>query len=123
MYFIYFILSEINLGKSQNRFPEIEPRVRTNFTNVANFCKKICSTTCIRTWETASRLVDRGLTATVTAIATAKNQPSVSTRFYVVNSFRVHAVGVVQIHGRQTDITKCRNVSIMQLKGFIFMGF
>ena len=52
--------------------------------------------------------------------ATAKNQPSVSTRFYLINSNRGHAVGVVQIRGRQTDLTKYRNVSMMQPKHFIF---
>ena len=33
-----------------------------------------------------------------------ENQPSVSTRFYVINSNRGYAVGAVQIRGRQTDI-------------------
>ena len=60
---------------------------------------------------------DRGLTAT------AKNQPSVSTRFYLINSNRGHAVGVMQIRGRQTDITKLKNVSMMQPKRFIFLEF
>ena len=58
-------------------------------------------------WGTVSRLVDRGLTATVT------NQSSVSTQFYLINSNRRHAVGAVQISGQQTDITKCRNVSMV----------
>ena len=53
--------------------------------------------------------------------ATAKNQPSVSTRFYLINSNRGHAVGMMQIRGRQTDITKYRNVSMMQPKRFMFL--
>ena len=53
------------------------------------------------TWGAASRLVELGLTET------AKNQSSVSTRFYLINSNRGHAVGAVQIRGRQTDITEC----------------
>ena len=42
---------------------------------------------------------------------------------YLINSNRGNAVGAVQIRGRQTDITKCRNVSIMQLKRFPFLEF
>ena len=75
----------------------------------------------LRTRGTASRLVDRELTGIVTT--TAKNQPKVSMWFYLINSSREHAVGAVQIRDRQTDITKCRNVSMMQSKRFAFLEF
>ena len=52
----------------------------------------------------------------MTVIATTKNQPSVSTRFHLISSNRGHAVGMVQVHGQQTDITKYKNVSLMQPK-------
>ena len=45
-----------------------------------------------RTWGALSQLVDRGLTTIVTATTTNKNQPSVSTRFYLINSNRGHTV-------------------------------
>ena len=45
-----------------------------------------------RTWGALLQLVDRGLTTIVTATTTNKNQPSVSTRFYLINSNRGHTV-------------------------------
>ena len=62
-----------------------------------------------RTQGTALRLVDRGLTPSMTV--TANNQPSVSTRFYLINSNCGHAVGVVQIRGwrgADTRLAWCR---------------
>ena len=54
---------------------------------------------------------------------TVKNQPLVSVQFYLIDSNCKHAVGAVQMHGLQTDITKCRNVSMMQPKRVAFLGF
>ena len=52
------------------------------------YCKAFVTRYSTATRHREPRLVDRGLTATVTT--TAKNQPWVSTRFYLSNSNRRH---------------------------------
>ena len=73
----------------------------------------------LRRWRAASQLIDQELTVT----ATAKNHPSVSTRSYLINSNRRHPAGAVQIRDQQTNMTKCRNVSIMQPTCSAFLEF
>ena len=67
---------------------------------------------CLWTWGIASWSVDRDC-----------DKPSVSTQFCLINSNCGDSVGVVQIRGRQTDITKCKKVSVMQPKRFAFLEF
>ena len=42
-----------------------------------------------------------------------RDRPSVSTQLCLINSKRGRTVDGVQIRGRQTDITECKNVSMI----------
>ena len=74
-------------------------------------------------WTCRVPPLDIGNRVTVGRPRTYRDREKSAFGFNVVLPNYLKPVGVVQIHGQQTDITKYRNVLMMQLKCFIFLQF